>query len=140
VLLKHLAVQVHADVSSHVLGADLQHLVGKGSHNVRIHTGASSLFPSAVQGKKQHKQGWTAILLDQVPGLVALPFCGRDRQCLKQCVLNAQEMGLRVWAGGRPGVSAEETFKLIPAQCVRVSYVKEEPSRRMANTSIPRSR
>lgn len=41
-LLEHLAVQVHADVSSHVLGADLQDLASMGRKSVRILGVASS--------------------------------------------------------------------------------------------------
>lgn len=51
VLLEHLAVQVHTDVSSHVLGADLQNLA---KHKKRQHEDFHcdpSPMPSASRGQ-----------------------------------------------------------------------------------------
>lgn len=59
VFFEHFAVQVHANVSSHVLGADLQDLARQGRDSVRSIPQPPSL---STPGTGQHPRGQTALL------------------------------------------------------------------------------
>lgn len=125
VLLEHLAVQVHTDVGSHVLGADLQDLAGAGRSRVRVFAVASGPCLSAPKGRSNPREArlpssqywWTRqprhlplgayTLAGETP--VNTEFCAEcSEEALERRVW--EYMGLQVVV---EGLWEEVTFKLL---------------------------
>lgn len=122
VFFEHFSVQVYANVSSHVLGADLQDLDRQGRDSVRSIAQTPSL---SSPGMGQHEA--------RLHSCASVPWGSQAVSGFWNILLNVQDAGLKVRAksvSGMGKVSEEIPSQLTALERVRVNLVEVEHYRR----------